>query len=117
MERHNKKIQQLVGIELTQGLVKSYVVGARGCLTLCYKGLVYEAWQYMSILNAEVVMGTKHIRWDNCRVATPIHLCMRTAKHTHTQTDCGHTAVTDIYEMIPSDFSTHRLWTSIILFA
>lgn len=43
---------------------------------------VYKAWQHMAILNAKVVIRTKHIGGDHRGVAPAILLKVGPAKHT-----------------------------------
>lgn len=43
-------------------------------LTLSNVSFVYEAWQHVAILNAEVVIGTKHIGGDHRGKVTAILL-------------------------------------------
>lgn len=52
-------------------------------LTLSYVSFVDEAWQHMTILNAEVVVRTKHISGNHSCVAAPMLLEIRPVKHTH----------------------------------
>lgn len=51
-------------------------------LTLSDVSFVYEAWQHMAILNAEVVMRPKHIGGDHGGIATAVLLKVGPAKHT-----------------------------------
>lgn len=51
-------------------------------LTLSDVSFVYKAWQHMAILNAEVVMRTKHVGGDHRGIATAILLEVGPAKHT-----------------------------------
>lgn len=52
-------------------------------LTLSDVSFVYEAWQHMAILNAEVVMRPKHIGGDHGGIATAVLLKVGPTK-THT---------------------------------
>ncbi len=38
---------------------------------------MYEAWQHMTILNAEVVIGTEHIGGNHSCIASPVLLEIR----------------------------------------
>lgn len=51
-------------------------------LTLSDVSFVYEAWQHMAILNAEVVMRPKHIGGDHGGIATAVLLKVGPVKHT-----------------------------------
>lgn len=52
-------------------------------LTLSHVCFVYEAWKHMTILNAEVVMRTKHICRNHSCIAVPMLLEVRPVKRTH----------------------------------
>lgn len=59
-------------------------------LTLSNVSFVYEAWQHMTIINAKVVMRSKHISGNHSCIATPVLLEIRPVKHTHTLTDSSY---------------------------
>lgn len=51
---------------------------------------MYEARQHMAVLNAEVVMWTKHISGNHSCKATPMLLKVRPVEHTRSFTDRSH---------------------------
>lgn len=52
-------------------------------LTLSNVSFVYEAWQHMTVLYTEVVVGTKHIGGNHSCIAMPVLFEIRPVKHTH----------------------------------
>lgn len=51
-------------------------------LTLNHVCFVYEAWKHMTVLNAEVVMRTKHISRNRSCIAAPMLLEVCPVKRT-----------------------------------
>lgn len=76
---------------------------------------VYKAWQHVAILNAKVVIRTKHIGGDHRGVAPAVLLKVGPARHTTiilTSIILVNLSM-NLYMLI----SKYLLWTSIILFA
>lgn len=53
-------------------------------LTFSEVGFVHQAWQHVSVFQAEVVVRTKHVGRDHSRVASSILLIIASAKHQET---------------------------------